>query len=89
MAANIETMFYTREKPWHGLGTKVMEAPESKEALRLAGLDWKVLQDPVYTENEELIQGYKANIRDSDRKVLGVVTDRYQSVDDIAQQYWE
>lgn len=80
MAANIETMFYTREKPWHGLGTKVMEAPESKEALRLAGLDWKVLQEPVYTENEELIQGYKANIRDSDRKVLGVVTDRYKVV---------
>lgn len=80
MAANIETMFYTREKPWHGLGTMVMEAPESKEALRLAGLDWKVLQEPVYTETKELIQGYKANVRDSDRKVLGVVTDRYKVI---------
>ena len=80
MSAEIETMFYTREKPWHGLGTMVAEAPESREALRLAGLDWKVLQEPVYTKNDELIQGYKANVRDSDRKVLGVVTDRYKVI---------
>ena len=80
MAANVETMFYTREKPWHGLGIMVAEAPNSKDALRLAGLNWKVLQEPVYTENEELIQGYKANVRDTDRKVLGVVTDRYKVI---------
>lgn len=80
MAANIESMFYTREKPWHGLGTRVMESPTSKEALQLAGLDWKVLQEPIYTETEELIEGYKANVRDSDRKVLGVVTDRYKVI---------
>ena len=49
MAAEVETMFYTREKPWHGLGTMVVEAPESKAALRIAGLNWKVLQEPVYT----------------------------------------
>ena len=42
MAANVETMFYTREKPWHGLGTRVEEAPTSVDALRLAGLDWEV-----------------------------------------------
>lgn len=53
MAANVESMFYVRETPWHGLGTKVMEAPTSKDALSLAGLDWKVLQEPIYTENEE------------------------------------
>ena len=80
MAANVATMFYTREKPWHGLGTMVAEAPNSKDALRLAGLNWKVLQKPVYTENEELVQGYKANVRDTDRKVLGVVTDRYKVI---------
>lgn len=80
MAANVESMFYTREKPWHGLGIMVADAPNSKDALRLAGLNWKVLQEPVYTENKELIQGYKANVRNSDRKVLGVVTDRYKVI---------
>ena len=80
MAANVESMFYVRETPWHGLGTKVLEAPASKDALQLAGLNWRVMQEPIYTAMEELVDGYKANVRDSDRKVLGVVTDRYRVI---------
>ena len=80
MAAEVESMFYTREKPWHGLGTKVEEAPSSKDALRLAGLDWRVVQEPVYTRGRTKIPGYMANIRDSDRKVLGVVSERYRII---------
>ena len=80
MAHMIETMFSVREKPWHGLGTIVMEAPASAEALKLAGRDWQVVQEPVYTDNRELIKGYKANVRSSDRRVLGVVSDRYKVV---------
>lgn len=80
MAANVESMFYTREKPWHGLGTRVEEALTSADALRLAGLDWKVLQEPIYIDGGKKISGYKANVRDSDRRVLGVVTDRYKII---------
>lgn len=80
MAANVETMFSVREKPWHGLGTIVAEALSSKEALLAAGLNWNVEQEPIYTEAEELIEGYKVNIRDTDRKVLGVVSDRYKVI---------
>ena len=80
MAANVESMFYVRETPWHGLGVKVASAPKSQEALRLAELDWKVIQEPIYTGNEEKIEGFKANVRDLDRKVLGVVTDRYKII---------
>ncbi|HBA46553.1 MAG TPA: hypothetical protein DCZ91_01875 [Lachnospiraceae bacterium] len=80
MAAEVQSMFYTREKPWHGLGTRVEEAPASADALRLAGLDWQVIQQPIYTDRLEPIPGYKANIRDSDRRVLGVVTDRYRII---------
>lgn len=80
MAANVETMFYTRTKPWHGLGVQVQEAPESKEALRLAGLDWKVYQREVYTDSGIKIEGYRANVRNTDNKVLGVVTERYKIV---------
>ncbi len=79
MAANVETMFYVRETPWHGLGTRVMEAPDSSNALKMAGLDWTVEQEPIYTDGQ-YIKGYKANIRSSDKKVLGVVTDRYKVV---------
>ena len=80
MAANVETMFSVREKPWHGLGTIVAEAPASADALRLAGLDWRVVQEPIYTGFGDEVEGYKANVRDSDRKVLGVVSDRYKVV---------
>ena len=80
MAAEVETMFYTRETPWHGLGTRVMEALGSKEALYLSGLDWNVEQEPIYTETGNRISGFKANIRDIDQKVLGVVTDRYKVI---------
>lgn len=80
MAANVETMFYTREKPWHGLGTRVEEAPKSEAALHLAGLDWKVIQMPIYTKANGIVEGYKANVRDTDQRVLGVVTDRYKII---------
>ena len=80
MAANVESMFYTRTAPWHGLGVRVEEAPESKEALNQAGLDWKVEQTDVYAASGERIPGYKANIRDIDRSVLGIVGDRYKIV---------
>ena len=42
MAANVETMFYVREKPWHGLGVEVQDALNSADALKMAGLDWEV-----------------------------------------------
>lgn len=80
MPAHVETMFYVREVPWHGLGTKVMEAPTSKAALTLAGLDWKVIQRPIVTKDGIPIPGFKANLRETDKKVLGVVTDRYKVV---------
>jgi phage/plasmid-like protein (TIGR03299 family) len=80
MPANIETMFYTREKPWHGIGREVNHALSSEEALSAAGLDWRVIQKPLMTRDGIEIPGYKANIRDTDRRVLGVVTDRYKVV---------
>lgn len=80
MSANVETMFYTRVTPWHGLGTRVEEAPGSKEALALAGLDWQVIQKSVLTEDGQSIDGFKANIRDRDGQILGVVTERYKVV---------
>ncbi len=79
MAANVETMFSVRERPWHGLGQIVTEAPTSGDALRLAGLDWEVRQRSIYTSIGK-VEGYKANVRDTDGQVLGVVTDRYKVV---------
>lgn len=74
-----------RVKPWHYEETKehiklIQEAPTSEEALIAAGLDWNVLSTPVYQENGLLIPGYKANVRDKDNMVLGIVSGRYRIV---------
>ena len=63
MSANVETMFSVREKPWHGLGQIIADAPNSEEAIRLAGLDWNVYQQDLVTDNGLPVPGYKANIR--------------------------
>jgi phage/plasmid-like protein (TIGR03299 family) len=93
MAHEVETMMYTREKPWHGLGIRVDEAPNSRDALVIAGLDWTVSQQEVRTngapfqnDNNEIIipqvtiPNCKANVRSSDHKVLGIVTNKYKIV---------
>ena len=89
MSANLESMFYVSNEqngrfvPWHELGTPVEEAPTSADALRLAGLDWEVVQKPIFVEKFEAspeVPGWKANIRSSDNTVLGIVTDRYKIV---------
>jgi len=80
MSANVESMFYVRVAPWHGLGVCVESALNSEEALRESGLDWTVIQRPLMTSTYDPVPGYKANIRDTDNTILGVVTDRYKVV---------
>lgn len=80
MSANVETMMYVREKPRHGLGTRVEEAPTSVDALRLAGLDWTVERHDVHLPTGAIIPNYKANVRSNDGSVLGVVSDQYKIV---------
>ena len=85
MAANVESMFSVREKPWHyaqnpEVTKLIQEAPTSEEALIAAGLDWNVISTPVYQENGLLIPGYKANVRDKDNSVLGIVSSRYRII---------
>lgn len=86
MAAEVESMFSVREVPWHGLGTIVKDAPNSKEAIKLAGLDWLVVSRKIIDSvTGEEIPKFAANVREIDNKVLGIVNDsRYnicQNVD--------
>ena len=80
MAANVETLFSTRETPWHGMGIVVENAPTSADAIHLAGLDWDVVRQPVYMQDGTLIPSNYVNVRTSDNKPLGVVGARYQIV---------
>jgi len=79
-----DTAMYAKTKAWHGLGTVVEDYPNVKEALKLSGLDWEVLQsDYLYAEVEGdtyIADGYVANIRSDTNEVLGVVSKDYQPV---------
>lgn len=84
MAAGIlseDTMFSARNiRPWHGLGTVIDTAPTAAEAIKLAGLDWKVEQKELKTVEGVAVPGYFANIRNDSGTVLGVVKGKYQVV---------
>lgn len=79
MSHEVESMFYVGEVPWHRLGVKVAGAPNSEEAIRVAGIDWTVSQADILVGNRP-VPDYKANVRSSDGAVLGLVGSRYRVV---------
>ena len=51
---NDNAMFYVGKTPWHGLGYSLEIAPNTKDALKLAGLDWKVHKTETYIKTDNL-----------------------------------
>ena len=81
MSHEVESLFSgNRVVPWHGLGEIVEGTLCSAEAIEKAGLNWTVESKPIYTEGGIVIPNHKANVRDTDNKILGIVSDRYQIV---------
>lgn len=95
MSAEVETMMYTNDVPWHGFGTYVGDEPvDSKHAIAAAGLDWEVETKPMFfnTEMEDdrlivnpsmqqnSVPNHRAMVRSDNNKVLGVVGNRYKPV---------
>ncbi|WP_270425420.1 DUF932 domain-containing protein [Blautia intestinalis] len=83
-ATHVESMFDakdTRKNPWDGLGKEIAGAVTSKDAIRLAGLDWRVVSRNVKDGVTGIdIPNWKANVRDIDNNVLGMVSGKYQIV---------
>jgi len=90
MAHEVESIFYYGEKPWHGLGFEVDHLLTSEEALKAAGLDWEVIQVPVYVKNGEYhqVEGAVANIRSTDNYCLGIVSEKYKVVQNKEAFSW-
>lgn len=86
MAANIGSMMYVGDVPWHGLGVPLVEFPTWEEAIVAAGLDWKVRLDGIATAPDlfqpvtQVIPSHRAVVREDTGDVLGVVTARYQPI---------
>lgn len=90
MVANVETMAWTGEVPWHGLGKKVGPDLTPDEMLDEAGLNWRVSKQPIYAhievggkkkrEVQSLIEDRYALTRDKDQKVFDIVGDKWKPV---------
>lgn len=72
--------FYALKPAWHGLGTVLDHAPNSAEAIEAAQLNWRVAQRELKTIDGIHVPGHFANVRQDSGEVLGVVSDRYQVV---------
>lgn len=72
-------MAYSGETPWHNLGTRVEGLQTAQDMLRHAGLLWTVGTFPVFVNSIE-VEGYKAVVRNDSMKTLGIVSDRYQPI---------
>lgn len=79
MAHEVETMAWTGQVPWHGLGTEVDSNLTPLEMQKAAQLDWTVSKRPSYTidapewsDDVGLIQAENTFhvVRDSDNRIL-------------------
>ena len=56
-----ESGFFVHQPAWHGLGTVLDDAPNIETAIIKAGLDWKVLERPLFTDNQEFDGKFEVN----------------------------
>tara|TARA_R110001592_G_scaffold158191_2_gene389279 strand:+ start:5646 stop:6653 length:1008 start_codon:yes stop_codon:yes gene_type:complete len=89
MYENDTAMYANGQPAWHGLGTVVEHSPSPAEALRLSGLDWKVVKSPSIIAEYENEEGYMddaistknvATVRQDTGDILGLVSPSYQVV---------
>lgn len=72
--------FYVRQPAWHQLGVLLDNPPTSAEAIKYAGMDWKVEKRQLFFREETTYSpavGRHATVRTSDGKFLAVVSDDY------------
>lgn len=84
MPANVQTMMYVGEKPWHGIGTVLDHPPTALEAIQASGLDWDVELQSLKTEKDIVLTEKKAIVRLDNNEVLGTVGNRFKYVQNKA-----
>lgn len=78
-------MVYVGETPWHGLGKKVSPDLSPNEMLIECGLDWSVEKKPLFfdTDSGPVLTKSNALVRSSDNKVLTVISDGWNPVQNV------
>jgi phage/plasmid-like protein (TIGR03299 family) len=70
---------FNMKSPWEKIGENITGSPSVEAALKKSNLDWKVKPRPLFVDGREVL-GYKANIREDNTQVMGIVTDQYQII---------
>lgn len=73
------TRFERRETPTNGVGISIADCRTVDEAIYKGGLDWNLIQQPVYVGGVELPK-YRATVREDTGKVLGITKDKYRPI---------
>lgn len=80
MITKKDSLFYTGEKPWHGIGKEVGDVLTASEALIAAGLTWQVEESPLYDSDGKELKDFKAIRRADTREVFQVAGKGYHIV---------
>lgn len=83
MSHEVESMFFKGETPWHGLGQEVVAEAGIKEAMFKGGLNWEVNKLPIFLEDGTEVKERKATVRNIDNKVLGIVSNKYEPLQNV------
>lgn len=77
MIGDEASMAYVGDVPWHGLGVRVPADVSPIQMLEAAKLDWRVEKVPLTADyaGKKLFTDHSALIRDRDGRVLDVITD--------------
>ena len=77
-----DQMAFVGATPWHGLGVKVPADLTPHQMLEAAGLDWTVEKIPAFAEvgGKNVAIGQSALVRSMDNKILDVVSDDWNPV---------
>lgn len=76
----VAQMAYAGEKPWHGLGVEVSNDLTPEQIMQKAGLDWTVEKEGLVTATGKAVPGKQALVRSTDGKVLDVIGDDWNPV---------
>lgn len=92
MVANVQTMAYHGDVPWHGLGTPIPQGVTAEQMIRAAGLDWHVDLRPARGATKinkkgefsryEVVRVPRPATKEAE-VLLGLVSRRYQPLQNV------
>ena len=76
MPGYVESMMFVGQTPWHGIGVALDSPPTAEEAIKAAGLNWRVEKQLIFTPHRgsddlKEVPGFSVVVRKDKKRVLG------------------